>query len=44
MVIPEDVQAVAPSIMGHRLGTWSDASGHDGLAQATEILDTVAVP
>ncbi len=44
MVIPEDIQAVAPSIMGHRLGTWSDASGHDGLAQAAEILDAVAVP
>lgn len=44
MVIPEDVQAVAPSIMGHRLGTWGDASGHDGLTQAAEILGTVAVP
>ena len=44
MVIPEDIQAVAPSIMGHRLGTWSDASGHDGLAQAAEILGAVAVP
>jgi MoxR-like ATPase len=44
MVIPEDIQAVAPSIMGHRLGTWGDASGHDGLAQAAEILGTVAVP
>ena len=44
MVIPEDVQAVAPSIMGHRLGTWGDASGHDGLAQAAEILGAVAVP
>ena len=44
MVIPEDVQAVAPSIMGHRLGTWGDASGHDGLAQAAEILNSVPVP
>lgn len=44
MVIPEDVQAVAPSIMGHRLGTWGDASGHDGLAHASEILGSVAVP
>ena len=44
MVIPEDVQAVAPSIMGHRLGTWGDASGHDGLAQAGEILNSVSVP
>ncbi len=44
MVIPEDIQAVAPSIMGHRLGTWSDASGHDGLAQAAEILGNVLVP
>jgi MoxR-like ATPase len=44
MVIPEDVQAVAPSIMCHRLGTWGDASGHDGLAQAADILATVGVP
>ena len=43
MVIPEDVQAVAPSIMGHRLGTWGDASGHDGLTQAHEILGSVAI-
>jgi MoxR-like ATPase len=44
MVIPEDVQAVAPSIMGHRLGSWGDANGHDGLAQAGEILNSVTLP
>ena len=43
MVIPEDIQSVAPSIMGHRLGTWGDATGHDGLAQAAEILGSVGV-
>jgi MoxR-like ATPase len=43
MVIPEDIQAVAPSIMVHRLGTWGDATGHDGLALAAEILDSVRV-
>ena len=43
MVIPEDIQAVAPSIMSHRLGTRGDATGYDGLALAAEILAAVEV-
>ena len=43
MVIPEDLQAIAPAVMGHRLGTWGDPGHHDGLAQAATILSNVAV-
>jgi MoxR-like ATPase len=44
MVIPEDVQAVAVSVMGHRLrGEFSDG-GMDGRALAEELIRTVAIP
>jgi MoxR-like ATPase len=43
MVIPEDLQAIAPAVMGHRLGTWGDPGHHDGLGRAAEILSSVAV-
>ncbi len=44
MVIPEDIQAIAAPVMGHRLGGWRDDGTHAGLALAAEILTEVAVP
>jgi MoxR-like ATPase len=43
LVIPEDVQAVAPSVMAHRL---RDADGHqgDGRSLAEAVIRAVAVP
>ena len=39
MALPEDVQAIAPSVMSHRLG----GEGADGLAMAQAVLARVAV-
>ncbi len=44
MVIPEDVQAVAASVMAHRLRGELPGSAHDGRALAEAYLRTVAVP
>jgi MoxR-like ATPase len=44
MVIPEDVQAVAPSVMSHRLRSSWDASSPGGNHLVEEILKTVAIP
>lgn len=44
MVIPEDVQAVGLSVIGHRLNSKSDWAGHSGQILAQEILQTVSVP
>jgi len=41
-VIPEDVQAVLPSVVGHRLSGAADFAG-DGSALATRLLAGVAV-
>ena len=41
-VIPEDVQAVFPAVVNHRLHA---ATGHDaGAPTAEEILASVAIP
>jgi MoxR-like ATPase len=44
MVIPEDVQAVAGSVMAHRLRAELPGAGHDGRALAEGIIRAVAVP
>ncbi len=44
MVIPEDVQAIAPGVMGHRLKSSSDESATSGAAFAEQLLKTVPVP
>lgn len=43
LVIPEDVQAVAPSVMAHRL-RGSDGHGADGRTLAEQVIRAVAVP
>jgi len=43
LVIPEDVQAVAPSVMSHRL-RGADAHIHDGRALAEAVIRAVPVP
>jgi MoxR-like ATPase len=43
LVIPEDVQAVAPSVMAHRL-RGADAHNHDGRALAEAVIRAVPVP
>ncbi len=43
LVIPEDVQAVAPSVMSHRL-RGADAHSHDGRALADAVIRAVPVP
>jgi MoxR-like ATPase len=43
LVIPEDVQAVAPSVMAHRLRS-ADAHTHDGRALAEAVIRAVPVP
>lgn len=42
-VIPEDVQAVASTVMGHRLGGWGDGDAHDGLVRAQRLVASVPV-
>jgi MoxR-like ATPase len=42
-VLPEDVQAVLPSVVGHRLhGTGESQKG--GFDAATDLLTSVAIP
>jgi MoxR-like ATPase len=43
MVLPEDVQAIALSVMAHRLGDDSGVVGEQGQSLAREILETVPV-
>ncbi|GAB6387384.1 AAA family ATPase [Stutzerimonas marianensis] len=43
-VIPEDVQAVLPSVVGHRLRERADATGHGGGALMQWLLREVPVP
>jgi hypothetical protein len=42
MVIPEDVQAVAPSVIAHRLGA-AGALENTGLSLTEKIIRTVPV-
>ena len=43
MVLPEDVQAVGPAVMAHRLG-GAQESAESGRALAQSLLREVAVP
>jgi MoxR-like ATPase len=43
MVMPEDVQAVAPSVMAHRLGSSAGGPEHSGLALTEQIIRAVPV-
>lgn len=42
-VIPEDLQAVAPAVIGHRVRDASDYGGHDGRALVEKLLNSVDV-
>ncbi len=42
-VLPEDVQAITPSVVGHRLHLASDAKNR-GLDAAQELIKTVPIP
>jgi MoxR-like ATPase len=44
MVLPEDVQAVGPAVMGHRLGSDLDSGGDSGRTLAQSLMREVAVP
>ena len=44
MVLPEDVQAVGPAVMGHRLGSDLDSGGDSGRTLAQALVREVAVP
>jgi len=43
-VIPEDIQAVLPAIVGHRLRFGSESEGSDGDALAVLLLESVPIP
>jgi MoxR-like ATPase len=43
MVLPEDVQAVGPAVMSHRLGSDLDSSGESGRALAQALVREVPV-
>jgi MoxR-like ATPase len=43
MVVPEDVQAVAASVIAHRIGSSSGGTEHSGLALTEQIIRAVAV-
>jgi MoxR-like ATPase len=43
MVLPEDVQAVGPAVMNHRLGSDLDSSGDSGRTLAQTLVREVAV-
>jgi MoxR-like ATPase len=43
MVMPEDVQAVAASVMAHRLGSSASGTEHSGLALTEQIIRAVPV-
>jgi MoxR-like ATPase len=47
LVLPEDVQAVLPSVVGHRLralASSANTGAHKGMDSAQELLRNVAVP
>ena len=44
LVLPEDIQAVGVSVMGHRLGHDLEQSGESGRTLAENLLRTVPVP
>lgn len=43
MVYPEDIQAVAPSVMSHRLGGYSAENGANGQTAAESLIKSVPV-
>jgi MoxR-like ATPase len=43
MVMPEDIQAVAASVMAHRLGSSASGPEHSGLALTEQIIRAVPV-
>ncbi len=43
MVLPEDVQAIGPSVIGHRLNRSEDSNFKSGLEFAREIFEKVSV-
>ena len=43
MVLPEDVQAVAPGVMGHRLMGQGDLAGPSDAAVRT-LIESVSIP
>ena len=43
MVMPEDIQAVAASVMAHRLGSSAGGAEHSGLALTEQIIRAVPV-
>jgi len=44
MVLPEDVQAVAPAVIGHRLQAVTAGGNEGGWELAEELLRSVAIP
>ncbi|MHB8453321.1 MAG: AAA family ATPase [Acidiferrobacterales bacterium] len=44
IVLPEDVQAVAPAVIGHRLLTVAEGGGENAWALAEELLRSVPIP
>jgi len=44
LVLPEDVQAVGPAVMAHRLGSDLDSGGDSGRALAEALVREVPVP
>lgn len=44
LVLPEDIQAVAPSILGHRLVPGESAGQGDGAGLASRLLREVSIP
>jgi MoxR-like ATPase len=42
-ILPDDVKAIAPAVMAHRLNRASDSQRHQGLERAYEILQSVRV-
>ena len=43
-VLPEDVQRVLPSVIGHRLRSNEDGEGQSGLGLAQRLLQAVPIP
>lgn len=43
-VLPEDVQAVLPSVVGHRLASIQDHRTHQAGNAATQLLEAVPIP
>ena len=43
-VLPEDVQAVLPGVVGHRLHAASDRGRINGVDVAAQLIDAVPIP